>query len=92
MILTKQIKYDPFIAQNVLQTIRKSIVSGKAGQAALKISPDGTFICPLDTINDNLKIVEDAINNTAEAKQIFNIGLSWAADTLFSQDTKKYEL
>ena len=40
---------------------------------------------------DNLKIVEDAINS-AGAKDIFSIGLSWAADTLFSTDTKKYEL
>lgn len=40
---------------------------------------------------DNLKIVEDAINS-AGAKDVFSIGLSWAADTLFSTDTKKYEL
>ena len=48
-------------------------------------------MCPLDTINDNLKIVEDAIT-AANAKEHMAIGLSWAADTLFNQDTKKYEL
>lgn len=57
----------------------------------MKFSPDGTFVCPADTIMDNLKIVEDAITN-AGAKDNFSIGLSWAADTLFSAETKKYEL
>lgn len=57
----------------------------------MKFSPDGTFVCPSDTIMDNLKIVEDAITN-AGAKDNFSIGLSWAADTLFSAETKKYEL
>lgn len=92
MIMSKGGTYDPYLASTILQAVRKSIVTGKAGQAALKISPDGTFVCPLDTINDNLKIVEDAINNSPGAKDCFSIGLSWAADTLFSQDTKKYEL
>jgi hypothetical protein len=45
------------LAQTVLQNIKKAICSGKGGEAALKYSPDGTFICPLDTILDNLKIV-----------------------------------
>lgn len=82
---------DPFLAQTILQAVRKNIVSGKGGEAALKLSPDGTFICPLDTIMDNLKIVEDAINS-CNAKDHFSIGLSWMADTFFSPDTKKYEL
>jgi enolase len=56
------------------------------------LSPDGTFICPVDTIMDNLKIVEDAINATVGAKDHLKIGLSWQADTLFAPDTKKYEL
>lgn len=55
------------------------------------MSPDGTFICPLDTIADNLKIVEDAIVSNG-AKESLGIGLSWQADSLFSADTKKYEL
>lgn len=48
---------DPTLLQNVLQAVRKAIVGGKGGEAALKLSPDGTFVCPLDTIMDNLKIV-----------------------------------
>lgn len=43
--------------QQILAAVRKTIVSGKGGEAALKISPDGTFVCPLDSILENLKIV-----------------------------------
>lgn len=69
----------------VIQNVKKAITSGKGGEAALKYSPDGTFICPLDTIMDNLKIVEDAINNTPGGKDHLKLGLSWQADTLFGQ-------
>ena len=48
---------DPSLLQTVLASVKKTITSGKGGEAALKYSPDGTFICPLDTIMDNLKIV-----------------------------------
>jgi enolase len=81
---------EPTVLQTVLQAIRKGIVSGKGGEAALKYSSDGTFVCPMDTINDNFKIVEDAINASG-AKESLGIGLSWQADTLFAADTKKYE-
>lgn len=91
MIISKEGCKDPFIAQNILANVRKNIVGGKGGEAALKSGNDGCFVCPVDTIMDNLKIVEDAIN-AAGAKDTFGIGLSWAADTLFSPDTKKYEL
>lgn len=80
---------DPNILQNVLGAIRKMIVSGKGGESSLKWSPDGTYVCPLDTIVDNLKIVEDAITSCG-AKDSLSIGLSWAADTLFNFDIKKY--
>lgn len=58
MIISKKQKHDPFLAQAVLAGVRKSIVSGKGGEAALKFSGDRTFVCPVDTILDNLKIVE----------------------------------
>jgi enolase len=74
---------DPTLLQTVLQAVRKTIVGGKGGEAALKYSPDGTFICPLDTIADNLKIVEDAIVSSG-AKDHIGIGLSWMADTLYT--------
>lgn len=40
-----------------MQAIRKTITAGKGGEAALKFHADGTFLCPADTIMDNLKIV-----------------------------------
>lgn len=89
MIVSKKDYKDPYLAQNILFAIRKTIVGGKGGEAALKFSGDGTFVCPVDTILDNLKIVEDAINSV-NGKDSFGIGLSWAADTLYSADTKKY--
>jgi hypothetical protein len=55
---------DPSLLQSALQGVRKAIVSGKGGEAALKYSPDGTFVCPLDTIADNLKIMEEAITSS----------------------------
>jgi hypothetical protein len=82
---------DPTLLQTVLQGVRKAIVGGKGGEAALKYSPDGTYICPLDTIMDNLKVVEDAVIASGGKEQL-GIGLSWQADSLFSPDTKKYEL
>ena len=57
-MIINQSASDPFIAANILQAVRKSIVSGKGGEAALKFSSDGCFVCPVDTIMDNLKIVE----------------------------------
>jgi enolase len=56
-IVAKQVA-DPSLLQAALQGVRKAIVGGKGGEAALKLSPDGTFVCPLDTIADNLKIIE----------------------------------
>lgn len=89
-LICKNVK-DSTLVQSVLQAVRKAIVSGKGGEAALKLSTDGTFICPLDTILDNLKIVEDAIVS-CNAKDTFTIGLSFQADTFFTSETKKYEL
>lgn len=74
---------DPGLIQAALQGVRKAIVSGKGGEAALKLSPDGTFVCPLDTIADNLKLVEEAIAGCG-GKEHLGIGLSWAADTLYT--------
>lgn len=57
----------------------------------MKFHTDGTFICPADTINDNLKIVEDAIVSTNN-KDRFTIGISWMADNFYVPEQKKYEL
>ena len=56
LLVAKSVQ-DPSLLQSALQGVRKAIVGGKGGEAALKLTPDGTFLCPLDTIMDNLKIV-----------------------------------
>lgn len=63
---------------NISAAIRKAITSGKGGEAALKLHTDGTFICPLDTIADNLKLVEDAINSSG-GKDKVTVGICWQA-------------
>lgn len=57
MIVSKPECKDYSLAQTILAAVRKAIVGGKGGEAALKLSSDGTFVCPVDTILDNLKIV-----------------------------------
>jgi enolase len=71
--------------------VKKIIASGKQGEAALKPYFDGSYICPADTIADNLKILEDAINQN-QLKDIVSIGISWQADNLYIADKKVYEL
>lgn len=56
--------------------MRKTITAGKLGEAALKYAADGTFICPVDTILDNMKIIEDAIVNSP-FKDKCGIGLNF---------------
>ena len=57
----------------------------------MKILNDNSFICPFDTILDNIKLLDDAIvqNNL---KDIVKIGLGWAADNFYFADQKRYEL
>lgn len=57
----------------------------------MKYAGDGSWICPLDTIADNIKLIEDAIVGS-NAKEHIGIGLSWLADSLYTPETKKYEL
>lgn len=60
----------------VVQNVRRSITSGKLGEAALKYAADGTFVCPADTILDNMKILEEAILNSP-FKDRCGLGLSF---------------
>ncbi len=45
----------------------------------------------MDTIVDNLKILEEAINKS-DFKDKVGIGIDWMADNFYNPDTKKYEL
>ena len=77
--------------QLITGNIKKTICSGKLGEAALKFFTDGTFLCHMDTITDNLKVVEEAINQTG-FKDSVSIGLVWQADNFYIPEQKKYEL
>ena len=87
--------FDPIetvaIIQSVVDEIKKKICSGKQGEAAMKFYQDGSLICPADTILDNLKIIEEAINNSG-FKENVKIGLSMQADLFYNPELKKYEL
>lgn len=74
--------------QSVLMAVKKSICSGKQGEAALKFHSDGSVLSPVDTVADVLKIVEDAI----QGSPAFKIGVSFQADLLWVEAAKKYEL
>lgn len=57
----------------------------------MKFHSDGSFICPFDSIIDNLKIIEEAINSSG-FKEDVKIGLCVQADNFYLLDQKKYEL
>ena len=49
------------IVKNLVDDVKAQICSGKAGAAALQYFRDGTFLCPTDSIQDNLKMLDQAI-------------------------------
>jgi enolase len=51
------------ICQTLAASVRKTLASGKQGEAGVKQLPDCSFICPGDTINDNMKVLDEAINS-----------------------------
>lgn len=79
------------MVQTITSILRKNIASGKLGESGLKFHQDGTILCIADTISDNLKLLETAIDS-AGLKDKVNIGLVWMADLFFNPDQKKYEL
>lgn len=79
------------IIQKITNHIKKTIASGKGGESALKFYQDGSLICPFDTVQDNLKLIEEAIN-TNGFKEDVRIGVIVHADNFYLQEQKKYEL
>ncbi|CAD8044068.1 unnamed protein product [Paramecium primaurelia] len=77
--------------QNVVNNVKKTIISGKKGEAGLQYYQDGTFICPGDTIPDNIKIIEQAID-AAQLKDQVQLGLVWLAELFYVPEEKKYDL
>jgi len=46
----------------------------------LKFHSDGSVLATVDTINDIIKMVEDAINSVGNDKNRFGIGLNFMGD------------
>jgi hypothetical protein len=68
----------------VHSAIKKSLSTGKAGEAAFKPTPKGDYaFCAHDSHNDTLKVIEDAISQAGcntEDRKILTIGLQMDAD------------
>jgi enolase len=79
------------ISFEITHNIKKTICSGKGGEAALKFYNDGTFICTVDSIADNIKMIEEAILKT-KYKDNVKIGLNFMANNLYLEDKKVYEM
>lgn len=61
--------------------MKKTLAAGKGGELAVKLTTEGAYICILDGILENIKLLEDAIN-TSGVKGI-KIGLSFEGDKMF---------
>ena len=79
------------IVSQITNNIKKTICSGKLGEAGLKFHTDGTFIVTVDSIADNIKMIEEAISKTPYKDNV-SLGLNLMADNLFIPDKKLYEL
>jgi len=67
------------------------ICLGKGGEASLKYSQEGSFICTADMILENVKLLEDAILQSG-LKETCKIGLAFQGDSLWLADKMKYEV
>jgi len=69
--------------------VRKQLASGKQGEAGLKFV-SGSFLCTSDTINDSIKVLEEAIKNSGlENVKIF---VNCNANDFYNDKTGKYEM
>lgn len=69
--------------------VRKQLASGKQGEAGLK-PVSGSFICTMDTINDALKVLEEAVKvSKLENVRIF---ICCNASDVYNETTSKYEM
>ena len=56
----------------------------------MKFHVDGTFACPSDLSGENIKLVDDAINQSGNKGKVF-LGIQWGADDFWSDDKDGYE-
>lgn len=79
------------IASGIVLTLMKLNFTGKLGENGVKQLTDGSFICPYDTINDNLKMLDEVIAQNG-MKDVVKIGIEWAAENFYQAAQTKYEL
>ena len=75
----------------LVDDVKAQICSGKAGAAALQYFRDGTFLCPTDSIQDNLKMLDTAITNL-EYTEKASIGMCVNANELWDEEQEGYFL
>ena len=78
----------------VQQAIEKGIASTKAGLAAFKKGPDGSYYNAFDGINECFKLLEDAINGSgvnSATQNFLRIGVNTDARNWFLEEAGKYE-
>jgi enolase len=69
--------------------VRKQLASGKQGEAGLKFV-SGSFLCMSDTINDSIKVLEEAIKNSGLTD--VKIFITCNANNFYNETTGKYEM
>lgn len=81
-----------------VQALRKGMGSTKGGEAAFKLSPDGSYFNAFASIGDSFKAIEEAISQSganSEDSKVFTIGINCDGDSIFNKDPKdpnKYEI
>lgn len=66
------------------------IIKGKGGKDLLKTALDGSYISPVDTLAEVLKIIEEALK-AANAGDNFNLAINFAAHKYWNKEISKYE-
>ena len=74
---------------NIYTIFKKQIASGKGGEGALK-PVSGSFICPMETINDSIKAMEETIKNLK--LEGLKIGIICNSNEIYNETTGKYEM
>ena len=66
---------------NINAAVKKVLGAGKGGELAVKLSTEGAYICILDGIIENIKILEDSIN--ASGVKGIKIGIYFEGDKMY---------
>lgn len=69
----------------MLNTAKKILSAGKGGEAAIKLDACGSFVTPSDTISDNIKLMEEILNQSNLKDQV-KVGIKFIGDTMYSSE------